>query len=303
MELPSWLTEPLSWIGLEWPQADEVKLFEAGQAWIAFGMRLQPVSADASAAAARVVAMNEGRPAEAFYEWWQSEDGPARRLDEDVAAVLIIGAALILFAALTVAMKLLFAVQLAVLAMQVAAAVAAAFATFGASSATIPGFVAATRAACTRLVRRFVDDVLKKNIAKLLEKAKALLKKIRQRGLLGGRGPITAKKVAPNATVEDLLKYGLPDVNGSPLSIGKNGRLVKLTERDLLNAVLNPRRGDYIMVALRKDWADGGEGPIGWVRDGNHRALNLLRWARQNEKNPGTDPLITWETEIYVIYV
>jgi len=43
LQLPGWLTEPLSWVGLEWPHADEVKLFEAGQAWMRFATTLQGV--------------------------------------------------------------------------------------------------------------------------------------------------------------------------------------------------------------------------------------------------------------------
>jgi len=180
LQLPEWLTEPLSWVGLEWPQADEVKLFEAGQAWMAFAFRLQPIAAHANSAAADVWSNNEGPASDEFKRWWEDEDGPTKRLRDDQLAALLIGGALMIFAAITLVMKIMFIVQLIILAVQVAMAIAAAFATFGASTATVPGFIAATRIALTRLIRKVVDDVIKKSIKKLLDKAKQLLKKVRQ---------------------------------------------------------------------------------------------------------------------------
>src|ERR671939_525984 len=132
LQLPSELTEPLSWVGLVWPEADEEKLFEAGQQWIAFGTRLQTLAQTADTAAASVWTTNEGDPVDAFRAWWTRDEGPQRRLAED--------------------------------------AVAAAFAPFGATTAEVPGFIAATRVICRQLIKQAVEHV-QTVIADILKKA------------------------------------------------------------------------------------------------------------------------------------
>jgi hypothetical protein len=199
MTLPGWLTEPLGWIGLEWPQADETKLFDAGSAWLTFGIGLVPISTTANGAANSVWTTNSGDVTEAFRTWWTGEDGPTKRLSDDMVASTLIGAALIVFAGITLAMKIAFLVQLAILAYQVAAAIAAAFFSFGASTAAIPGFVAATRMICSRLLRKAVD-VVQTAISKLLKNAKDLLKKVRNtfkrsKGPNGANNPLSMRSI------------------------------------------------------------------------------------------------------------
>ena len=189
IELPGWLTEPLSWITLEWPQADETKLFEAAQVWMNFGMAAIPVGTTSTSAAETVWTTNEGPQVDAFKNWWNDEDGPTQRLSEDAAAAMIIGAALMIFAAITLAMKIAWIAALIALAVQVAMAIAASFATFGAASASIPGFIAVCRQVCMKLLRRVIDDVIKKSIKELLEKARKLLKKLNIRRRGNGKGP------------------------------------------------------------------------------------------------------------------
>jgi hypothetical protein len=180
LELPGWLTEPLGWIGLTWPEADEVKLFEAGQAWITFSGRLVSVAEGANQAAGDVWAKNEGESIDAFHHWWDKIDGPRMRLAEDIIAAGVIGAALIVFAAATLALKIAFIVQLIILAVEVAQAIATAFATFGATTAEVPGFVAATRVICRQLIKQVVKHVTTV-IKDILKKAKGLLKKVETR--------------------------------------------------------------------------------------------------------------------------
>jgi hypothetical protein len=104
------------------------------------------------------------------------EDGPSRRLAEDAAAALLIGGALMAFAAITLALKIAFIVQLIILAVEVAQAIATAFATFGATTAEVPGFIAATRVICRELIDKAVQAV-EHEIARMLEQAAKLLKK------------------------------------------------------------------------------------------------------------------------------
>lgn len=181
LELPAELTEPLSWIGLEWPQADEELLFAAGQQWLSFGMTLQAAADRANGAAEAVGRHNSGATVDAFEAWWQREDGPRLRLVEDAIAAQLIGAVLMIFAAMTLAMKIAFIVQLIILLVQVTTAIAAAVATFGASTTTVPGFIAVTRMACQRLIRMIVQQV-RTVLKQVLEQAKKLLKLARKVG-------------------------------------------------------------------------------------------------------------------------
>ncbi|RKN44417.1 toxin glutamine deamidase domain-containing protein [Micromonospora endolithica] len=181
LELPPELTEPLGWVGLEWPEADEELLFAAGQQWLAFGTRLQNAAGRADAAADAVRQHNSGTTADAFGRWWDADDGPRRRLLEDAIAAQLIGSVLIVFAAMTLALKIAFIVQLIILLVQVTMAIAAAVATFGASTATVPAFVAATRLACRQLVKQIVKQV-QTLLRQILDRAKKLLKMVRTVG-------------------------------------------------------------------------------------------------------------------------
>jgi hypothetical protein len=182
LTLPSELTEPLGRIGLTWPEADEELLFEAGQQWISFGQELAHVALPANTAAGQVWATGQGEAVEAFQEWWTDQDGPRTRLAEDAAAAMLIGAALMAFAAITLALKIAFIIQLIILAIQVAQAIATAFVTFGATTAEVPGFIAATRLICRKLIQQVIDHITTV-IKDILRKAKNLLKKAEKRVL------------------------------------------------------------------------------------------------------------------------
>lgn len=209
LELPGWLTEPLGWVGLTWPQADEVKLFEAGQAWISFATTLRPIAQSVDQAAVDVWTTNEGTPADAFRRWWTDELGPRDRLADDALAAMVIGAGLILFAAVTLAMKIAFLVQLVTLAILVGQAIATAFLTFGATTVEIPVFIAATRLACQLVIRQGVKHI-DTGIAGLLQRAATLLRPTRSlvregEHVVGGLGiPAPLKRDVPLPT-KDLL--------------------------------------------------------------------------------------------------
>ncbi|WP_412542220.1 toxin glutamine deamidase domain-containing protein [Longispora sp. K20-0274] len=203
LELPHWLTEPLSWIGMEFPKADEDKLFKAGQEWIAFGVHLAGVSATANAAAHNVLAHNEGDAIDRFKAWWEGEEGPGQRLVDDATAAMIIGLALILFAGIILALKIAFIIQLIILAVQVAQAIATAVPTLGASLAEIPFSIAGARIACRKLVKMIVH-VVEKQIAKILTKAKNLLKKFKTK--LANRQARKAAREFDRKMLDDLKK-------------------------------------------------------------------------------------------------
>jgi hypothetical protein len=175
IELPGELTEPLEWLGLSWPQADEDRLTADGRAWIEHGTRLRRHAAEADAAARRVWMENEGASVEAFEQWWNGDDGPGRHLADAATAVELIGAGLIAMAGVTVALKTAYIAQLTLLAFQVGQAVATSVATAGATLAEIPLFIAASRIACRQLIHKALQ-VVEGEIAQMFTQAAQLLR-------------------------------------------------------------------------------------------------------------------------------
>ncbi|GAA2674517.1 WXG100-like domain-containing protein [Actinoplanes palleronii] len=177
--LPAELTDALSWIGLEWPEADEDRLQADGQVWIDHGTRLRAHAVRSTATARQVWLDNEGASIEAFEQWWNGADGPGRHLQEAATAAELIGGALIAMAGVTLGLKVAFIAQLGALAFEVGQAIATAPVTAGATLAEIPVWVGLTRTACRKLLHEAMAliereiAVLLRNAAKLMEKAGA----------------------------------------------------------------------------------------------------------------------------------
>ncbi|MFI1990717.1 hypothetical protein [Actinoplanes sp. NPDC020271] len=174
--LPHELTEPLGWIGLEWPEADEDQLQADGRAWIDHGTRMRAHADQATATARDVWLNNEGATVEAFERWWNGEDGPGRHLTEAATAAEIIGGALIAMAGVTIGLKTAFIAQLTALAFEVGQAVATATVTAGATLAEIPVWIGLTRVAVRKLIHEAMA-LIEREIAALLRKAAKMLEK------------------------------------------------------------------------------------------------------------------------------
>jgi hypothetical protein len=203
IELPSELTEPLSWIGLVWPQADEDKLYADGQTWISYGAKLRASAQQAGDAARQVWQNNYGDSIDAFERWWNAEDGPGRNLENAAAAVELIGAGLIAMAGITVALKIAFIAQLVALAFEVGQAIATAVVSFGASTAEIPGFIALTRFACRELINKAIQMV-EREIAKLFAQAAKLLEKAGAKTLAKDAGKL-AERLGQDSAFRGLM--------------------------------------------------------------------------------------------------
>ncbi|AEV82992.1 hypothetical protein ACWT_1973 [Actinoplanes sp. SE50] len=182
LTLPHELTEPLSWIGLEWPEADEDQLQATGKAWIDHGTRMRAHADQATAAARQVWLENEGAGVDAFERWWNGDDGPGRHLQESATAAEMIGGALVAMAGVTLALKMAFIAQLTALAVEVGQAVATATVTAGATLAEIPGWIALTRVAVRKLIHEAMA-LIEREIATLLRKAAKMMEKAGARTL------------------------------------------------------------------------------------------------------------------------
>ena len=138
LQLPGELVGVLNMIGINWPEADEEKLFQMGQTWLAFSDNLRGIATDAETAATQV-STQRGPAVEAFTKMWE-EHGGTKNLDIAANAGLAFGLGLFVYAAIVLVLKINAIIQLVLLAVAIAQAIAMAAATFGASLLQIPIF-------------------------------------------------------------------------------------------------------------------------------------------------------------------
>ncbi|GAA2615703.1 hypothetical protein SMC26_09855 [Actinomadura fulvescens] len=140
LQLPGELRSLLSMLGYTWPEADEMKLMEMGNAWLGFAAKQSGPLGDLDAHAGRVWQVNKGADIDAFRTTWTADDSAKSSLQDFTTAANIIGAGLMVCGGIVLALKINVIVQLVILAIQIAQAIATAPVTFGASLAEIPIF-------------------------------------------------------------------------------------------------------------------------------------------------------------------
>lgn len=99
---------------------------------LSFGGNVDTVHAEADPHGARVLAENEGLDIEAFLKRWNHENSAPKVTKDGGTAGMVIGAGLFVAAALVLALKINVIVQLVILAIEIAQAIATAAVTFGA---------------------------------------------------------------------------------------------------------------------------------------------------------------------------
>jgi hypothetical protein len=140
LQLPGELISLLSMLGYTWPEADEEKLFELGNRWTTYGGTLAGAVRDLDAAAQPVWQQNRGEAVAAFRQAWSDGEAPAANLRDGADGATLIGVGLMVAAGVVLALKINVIVQLVMLAIEIAEAIATAVATFGASLLEIPIF-------------------------------------------------------------------------------------------------------------------------------------------------------------------
>lgn len=160
LQLPGELVSLLAVLGYTWPEADETKLLEMAGAWMAFPDRITGGLADADAAAQRVWTANHDSAVEAFRASWQQADSARANLEDGATAAHLIGAGLMICAGIVLALKINVIVQLVLLAIEIAQAIATAVATFGASLLEIPIFKMLTQVVIDQLIDLALNAVL-----------------------------------------------------------------------------------------------------------------------------------------------
>ena len=160
LQLPGELVSLLGMLGYTWPEADEQKLFEMGQSWIGFAGRLPAPVGAADAHAQRVFTENSGQGIGAFQSFWTGSESPKSNLEDAETAAYLIGAGLFVCAGIVLALKINVIVQLVMLAIEIATAIAEAVATFGASLLEIPIFKEITGLLIDQLINLAIEAVL-----------------------------------------------------------------------------------------------------------------------------------------------
>ncbi|KAB2369602.1 WXG100-like domain-containing protein [Actinomadura montaniterrae] len=160
LQLPGELRSLLSMLGYSWPEADETKLMEMGGAWLRFAGTLGGPVADAHGHAQQVWTTHEADGVQAFRDSWTQGDAPHANLEDARTAAQIIGAGLLVCGGIVLGLKINTIVQLALLAAEIAQAIATAPETFGASLAEIPIFKEITGAIIDQLINLALDAIL-----------------------------------------------------------------------------------------------------------------------------------------------
>ncbi|WP_131737603.1 WXG100-like domain-containing protein [Actinomadura roseirufa] len=160
MQLPGELASLLSMLGYTWPEADESKLVDMGQAWLGFAGTLGEPVGEAHGHAQLVATAGRAEGIAAFQQAWGGAEAPHANLEDARTAGQLIGAGLMVCAAIVLALKINTIVQLALLAAEIAQAIATAVPTFGASLAEIPIFKEIASLIIDQLISMALEAIL-----------------------------------------------------------------------------------------------------------------------------------------------
>ncbi|HEY8454514.1 MAG TPA: hypothetical protein VIL34_02885 [Actinopolymorphaceae bacterium] len=159
LQLPSELVTVLGMIGINWPESDEEKIFRMGQTWLSFGSKLSGIGGESDQAAQQVWTGHQGDAVEAFKKKWD-EFGALKNLDIASNTGIGLGMGLFVYAAIVLVLKINAIIQLVILAIQIAQAIAMAAATFGASLLEIPIFRQITKTIIENLIMMAIMEII-----------------------------------------------------------------------------------------------------------------------------------------------
>ncbi|SES47182.1 WXG100 family type VII secretion target, partial [Actinokineospora terrae] len=149
-------------VGESWPEGDEDKLRALADAWRTAGGGVEDVIAQAKNAASQAMGGMDGPAAEAFEKYWaQFVEGDEAYLTKLRAACDGLGESCDNCALEVEYAKYSIIAALIMLAIEIAALIAAAFGTFGATSAGIPVAQAATRITVQIIFRKLITAILR----------------------------------------------------------------------------------------------------------------------------------------------
>lgn len=136
--LPTELAHFLQYIGFDWPEGDEDKVFAYGRQWLAFAGTLDQAASTGVQGAHTLAAQNVGDAVDAFVQRFTGPSGPEQTAKSLSQGATVGGGIITVFAGAIIALKLVVVAQLVQFAITFAEAVAAAVPSFGASLSLIP---------------------------------------------------------------------------------------------------------------------------------------------------------------------
>ncbi|MEV0648961.1 hypothetical protein AB0I28_27280 [Phytomonospora sp. NPDC050363] len=160
MQLPGMLITLLDELGYTWPEGDETKLFELGRLWMGLSSTLKSGTAALDGPAQGVWAQNQGDAVEAFKAKWTDQNFASVNLADAGDDVVLVGIGVFISAAIVLALKITVIVQLIILAIQIAQAIATAGPSFGATLAEIPIFKAITGVIIDQIINMAIEELL-----------------------------------------------------------------------------------------------------------------------------------------------
>lgn len=153
-------------VGAHWPEGDEDALRRLGQAWERAATAINQATGDGDAAAHAALGAMQGPAADAFAEYWDRFVAGEEQFLVTVAQACEQLAQGCEEAALNVEYtKLSIVAALLILAAQIAAMIAATWATFGASTAGVPIAQAATRLTVQSIFKKLVEQIALRSAA------------------------------------------------------------------------------------------------------------------------------------------
>jgi pyrrolidone-carboxylate peptidase len=118
---PGWVAEPLSWIGMRWPDADPARLAVMSDSWLEFARGVEAKLWNLERATEDLQAHNDGAAVVGLQLWFNQAEGPRDKLQNTALSSQEIAAALRALAAQAVVMQAAFVAELALLCTGVAA--------------------------------------------------------------------------------------------------------------------------------------------------------------------------------------
>ena len=158
--LPGEVSYLLNMLGFEWPEGNEDRIFDYATRWMTYAGEVGSANQLAGQAKTHALTNNFGPAMTAFQQAFDEAEGVRDVAEKLALAGTLTGGCLLLVGVAVIALKIAFVVNLVLLAIQIAEAVAAAAATFGASLAWIP--------IAKEIARRLLELALNLAIEKLM---------------------------------------------------------------------------------------------------------------------------------------
>lgn len=160
LQLPPELISLLGMLGYEWPESNEESIFTLAGEWTGMADQLSGKIEALDVAARKVLDGNKGADIDAFNASWSDPEGGVRNLADAADPSQTVNIGLTVSAGLILALKIQVIVQLAILAVQIAWAIATAAVTFGASMLQVPIFKTITGLIIDQLMTQATNLVL-----------------------------------------------------------------------------------------------------------------------------------------------